>query len=490
MRERIRMKKKLYISERMRFGIVALIFILITTLMMAYSPMAPWRNGETGLDSSIFRYIANAMLKGYMPYKDSFDHKGPLIYFINLMGSVLSVERGVWYIEFIALFFTLCMFYKTGRLFCTRPMAIIVVVIVSSTWGIYFEEGNLVEEYALPFLAVSMYIFYDYFINGIVTQKRLIVCGLAFGAVCMLRPNMIALWVVFCIAILVDCVARSNYKELGYYIMYFAIGIAVIFVPIFLWLLLNNSFNDFFSVYFRFNMTYSSDRGIKDKILTFFWFLNDSRMILALVILLFLAFKERTLVNITSLGYYFLSILLVSMSGRMYGHYGMVLIPVLCYPFARVGKLIEKQRISRPKLCALGGVFLVVLSCIILLSSVRNVVKKDFAKSELTTKVVSIVEDNTVPDDKISVYGNWNIIYILSDRLSASQYSYQFPIGAVNPDIFDVYFEELREENPKIIVTTGNRFDKRMETFLYENDYHLLWSEESADGVLIYYSGA
>ena len=42
--------------------------------------------------------------------------------------------------------------------------------------------------------------------------------------------------------------------------------------------------------------------------------------------------------------------------------------------------------------------------------------------------VVKIIEDNTSIDDPISVYGNKNILYVLSKRRHATKYSYLFPL--------------------------------------------------------------
>ena len=45
-------------------------------------------------DSSVFQYIADEMIKGKMPYLDTFDHKGPLIYLFNVAGKLLSDTYG------------------------------------------------------------------------------------------------------------------------------------------------------------------------------------------------------------------------------------------------------------------------------------------------------------------------------------------------------------------------------------------------------------
>ena len=74
---------KIQISQR-ACGIVILIavtFLLCTNLSSyVFYPKAPL------LDSSVFRYIGTIMHDGCVPYRDSFDHKGPLIFLINYLG--------------------------------------------------------------------------------------------------------------------------------------------------------------------------------------------------------------------------------------------------------------------------------------------------------------------------------------------------------------------------------------------------------------------
>ena len=50
--------------------------------------------------------------------------------------------------------------------------------------------------------------------------------------------------------------------------------------------------------------------------------------------------------------------------------------------------------------------------------------------------------ENNTP---ISVYGNWYIIYVLSQHKHATKYSYQFPLGQINPDIITDYFKQLQK---------------------------------------------
>ena len=109
-------------------------------------------------------------------------------------------------------------------------------------------------------------------------------------------------------------------------------------------------------------------------------------------------------------------------------------------------------------------------------------------KSGDLEKICQIIEENTNADTPISVYGNNDIFYILSDRPHATQYSYQFPISNFMPEIMDKYFEQLEEQLPKVIVVPPSYCDDRIKQFLMVNDYMLIqWEDESMpDGWQLY----
>lgn len=99
-----------------------------------------------------------------------------------------------------------------------------------------------------------------------------------------------------------------------------------------------------------------------------------------------------------------------------------------------------------------------------------------------------MIDTLTESDDEISVYGNWDAVYVNSNRAHATRYSYQFPIGTVMPEIMEEYFEQLEKEQPYIIVVEHGRVDESIIDFLNDNEYKLTWSQngESLDGALIF----
>ena len=466
--------------------IFIVLFILgMTVLFLMRSPLNIFQKGISSTDSSVFRYIAMTMSKGYMPYLHFFDHKGPILYLINYFGFILDNVSGIWFIEIIFLFISFLYIYKISRLQTKSIAALIVLMLSTIKLFDYFEGGNLVEEYALFFIIISLYIFIDYLLNNKITKARIIVCGACFSAVSLLRINMIPCWLAFCFIVLIKCIQNRDYKNLLNYIINFIIGILIVALPIFIWLISQGAFNDFIQDYLIFNIKYTTDKGLWSIWHSFFSFSNNIFIIIAGLINIWAIFKEKKKdLYIANLLYLMLSLIMVSLSGRIYSHYGMILIPSFIVPFTYLVNMILNNTSN-----SLGIVIIIYFLATLVLPNwislletsgeyyaTKNIKFKNIPSEVLT--ISDIIEKNSSSNDTITVYGNWDFIYVFSNRLSSSKYSYQFPIGEVNPQILQEYFTDLAINKPKIIVIQDGYNDYRIENFIDKYDYEKLWDKD------------
>ncbi|MCH5257520.1 MAG: hypothetical protein J1D87_09510 [Lachnospiraceae bacterium] len=484
-------------------AVIAFIFAAAFVFLLK-SPLNFWIRGDAETDSSVYKTVAFMMSRGYMPYRDSFDHKGPLTYLVNLLGMQFDEYCGVWIIEFVTVFATFAGMYKIARLRCNKIFSCLCILICGSLLYDYFEGGNMVEEYAMPFIAVSLYIFLDYFLNRKIDRLRLAVCGGCLGAVFLLRPNMISVWIVFSIAVLVDCLIKKKNRDLLEFIIFFLIGFVIVTLPVVIWLAANGCFEAFVENYIRFNMIYSAAKGEGEKWNAYFYFINKTLIIFALLIMGYLcsikykfsakdklAIKDKftidaVLLYVTYLIYLLVTILLISMSGMPYAHYGMILVPAIAFPMAELFALTGLKNNGNATTLLIVLYMVGILAMPKWLTTAGDLLNKyaDRAAdhhSDIVKGVCELVEENTNENEKISIYGNGDIIYLVSNRLHATRYSYQFPIGEIAPDIMDEYFEELENELPPVVVIWQQQADERIESFLYENDYEEISDSSSYD---------
>ena len=487
---------KRYNTKRILLQIALLcLFSIATFVFLSNSPQHPWIRASAYTDSSVFQTVAMMMEHGYFPYRDSFDHKGPLIYLYNYLGRQIDTYTGIWYVEFASLLATFIVLYKLARLSRISILQSVITVFtaMSLMFG-YFEGGNLTEEYAMPFIAISLFIFIDYFLNGTISRIRLIICGACFAAVLLLRPNMTACWIVFCLAVLMQTLASKHYKKLAFYLVWFICGFNIIMLPILLWMVKNGFLSDFWNAYVVFNMQYSSSPALTsfaNKWKAFFTFFNTEVCLFSLFAVFLITFANRNKLKkqgflcASYLVYFVVNLVLIAISGHEFGHYGMILVPAMVFPIAGFFRFCNEHngKVAAMLICAylfcnvISNDWMKQISSIPRIYAQRGQSHIGFVEKE----IANIIRARTASEDKITVYGNWDIIYLLSERMHATTFSYQSSIFIVKPNFADIYFETLKKEPPKIIVIRSGNYDSKIRNFLEKNSYQLIWQQNHND---------
>ena len=192
------------------------------------------------------------------------------------------------------------------------------------------------------------------------------------------------------------------------------------------------------------------------------------------------------------------SILFICISGKTHGHYGMILVPMYVYPLALVFGQIELicEKHGNMIVASLIAIYFIISIIMpswnetiqdfpgLLLQEMRN--SNQLMLPDNVRTICDYIINNTSEDDKISVYGNWDIIYVITNRCHATTYSYQLPIGRVKPEIMEDYFDQLARELPPVIVVQSEKLDERMQDFLEVNNYRNVWSENATEGAMLF----
>lgn len=470
-------------------GIIAFCFLL-------ESPMHPWVNTDSGVDSSVFQTVALMMKKGGMPYRDSFDHKGPLLYILNWIGNQFLLPNGIWIIELVSLVITFFTLYKLARLVTDKKRSGIALGLSTTLLFKFFEKGNMTEEYAMPFIAISLYFFVDYFLNGKITNGRLILAGLGLGATLLLRPNMISVWVVFCVIVFIQILKDRNFEKLRRFLIWFLLGLAMILIPVVFWLYRNDALIACWNDYIIFNMKYVSKEAgraiVQLKCLSFIHFFLQPVCLVAVSTMTYVSIKKKDLFHIGYVVYLLVTFYFICMSGMRFNHYGMILIPSAIYPLALLLNEISSTDKLHVKSAGCLCVFILFVLCLrkwesLMIDFPVIYQERNEDHTQENSKIVAeIVKTYTAEDDKISVYGNWNYVYLIANRRHATRYSYQFPIGQVKPKLMEEYFQELEDELPKAIIVDANCADEQIIAFLEKHSYDMLWNDGTKNGASVY----
>ena len=446
-------------------------------IFMLDSPSNPIIPGKLQIDSGVFKTVSMLMRKGYFPYRDTFDHKGPLLYIINYLGDLISVDYGIWIIELLTIFITLILIYKIAKLKCNNRESLFISLACLLTLNLYFVKGNYTEEYALPFITLSIYFYLDYFINKKVTNLRLFLIGLSFGGMLLLRPNMFLPWVFFSIIILVQLIMKKDYKFLFKCIGLFFLGTFVFVTPFILWIIKNNAFNDFFYQYITFNTIYTNlDDPFEDVLYlyTISDFFNSTTMYLCLFFLLL----NKKKFNRVYILFLLLSVLANSMSGRPYLHYNMVIVPLFVYPFMEGFEFAKNKPIYKK----IGILFVILFIMIPNTMTLYNNLKHNYITNGYEDKSVLYIEElirkNSKEEECIAMFGNKNYYYVETNRLPCSKNSYLFPIVTIDNNIFATFYSDLEKNKPKIFIYDYSYYTPYLDIYLEANNYKLIYSNE------------
>lgn len=127
--------KKIYedlLKDSKYSNVVLLILSLFLSIfVLLQSPSSIFSKQITETDSSVFLLMANILKSGGKMYVDCFDHKGPILYLINLLGICINKKWEIWIIEILFMQIGIIFFYKITKLNGSKKASSIFAVITS-----------------------------------------------------------------------------------------------------------------------------------------------------------------------------------------------------------------------------------------------------------------------------------------------------------------------------------------------------------------------
>ena len=214
-------------------------------------------------DSNCYFTVGKSMMNGIIPYRDLFEHKGPLLYFLHGIAWFISKDTflGVYFMEIISMFVFLFFSYKIMRMYAGKGIlySIPVIALITCTSDAFFY-GDSAEELCLPFVAASLWIF----LKNIRTKtsfsiKDSVIIGLLSGCVFWIKFSLVGMYVGWYLVYLYECLKGRKKKELLSSTLYIALGVVISTVPYIIYFGLNNSISDWLNVYLIKNIFSYSD---------------------------------------------------------------------------------------------------------------------------------------------------------------------------------------------------------------------------------------
>lgn len=252
--------RKVIGQEKYIFFALLLYNFLLFFLCTKLSPLYDFNEWS---DLNIYFNIGKGMLNGLVPYRDLFDHKGPLIFLIYGIGYLISNTSftGVYIIESLFFFVGSSAAYLLTRHHLNRLYAFIAAVCFPLAGLFYTSQGGSAEEFIVTIQAVSLLFFVRYFqISD--NRRQGVICafvqGILLSLVFFIKMNL----VVYCIPLLLTTFLYLLFRKEYYYlirsILFFLFGFLVVTFPIVIYFLFNSALTDFWNGYFEFNFFYAN----------------------------------------------------------------------------------------------------------------------------------------------------------------------------------------------------------------------------------------
>ncbi|HEX5808707.1 MAG TPA: glycosyltransferase family 39 protein [Anaerolineales bacterium] len=445
--------------------------------LIALFPSNPQNMTLPSRDSGVFLYMGWRLLNGDIPYRDVWDHKPPLIYFVDALGLSLAPDSlwGIWILQFIFIFLTLLLVYRLlDREFGIYAALASAVVLTSGLLTI-LEKGNVTEGYALVFQALCFWLFMEAWKKDFPVRDSFWI-GLAGGLAFNFKQTTIGVWITYGLFLVAVRLLqrRLPVRDLLSLLAGWSIP-SLVFV---IYFASQNALLHFWEQAYLYNFVYiGKHEGIRRLIPVFikgFAYLRNG-WVLYLAILGWLAglayvwLRRKTIRDVHPLILIALvnlpiEVLLVTVSGRSILHYYLTPLPVMAIlagvlvytaPFF-AGRARSASSQSMQKW--LPGIALLF----ILLGQygqiqyypeyVRGLRDNDYAP------VIDYVAKNTNEDDKVLLIGAESVVNFLARRAAPTRYVYQYPLALLGRrPMFEEYFNQILGDKPVLIIDTRGR---------------------------------
>lgn len=469
------------------------VYLVLFNLVVIFglsSSMIVYGQRNSTMDYSVFRYIGAVMNKGLVPYKDVFDHKGILLYFINYIAFIIHKDIGIWLIEILFFYISIIFTYKIARLFTNIKCSLITCLITIICFNyVYNGAGNFSEQYAITFITISLYLFYKNFKNNnTISLKSSFIIGICMGAVLLLRPNMIAVWICMSIYILIIHIKHKKLQYLFKIILAFLSGTIIFILPFIIYLAKNNAISDFIYQYINFNFKYSISHTESSffSTLLFFVFICKTTIFCLIIICYLLISKTKCKKDFVYFNLFLiiLSFILVIQPQNEYSHYGFIMIPTYTYILSIFIDLIYIKGLNKLKYKSLNIIYIILFILVIYSNDIGNFIHNtiiDPNSIDNYSNIVEVIVDNSNENDNILIYGNDLNMYLKSNRYTTSKYPYQIPIIDINEDLKKEFFNQIELDKPKLIIISHFSlifFNHELKNIEFLKDYECIYSEK------------
>ncbi len=378
--------------------------------------------GGYGGDGDIFSCLGLFMTKGMIPYKEFFDHKGPVTILVNYFIHLFPNNKmSSFFVSVLIVAATLGGIYKILRLFYNRRTVMILLILCLFIFSL-FGVGGLTESYCLPFLMWSEYFAVKFFKNHEKMNHNkwyAFFYGITF-AICLLTRVTNAL--VLCCTMFVGfilLISKRKWKNIFANICFFLIGLGISCLPFIIWFLRIDAFEDMLYGTIIYNVMYAT-AGMETydiisylKEIAYFLYLFFAAVFVGIMHVV--SSKKERWISYTVI-FTGICCIIFQLSGLMYTHYLIAYIPILVVAIGQIRDILECEKIRKL-------VILMLAACMLLLAFKSVRIYQDAYKGHTSTSAIEFNKETDrimeqIPEkdrDEIIAYNVDTHFYLASD---------------------------------------------------------------------------
>ena len=465
-------------------------------------------------DANSYFTVGKGIFRGFVPYRDLFDQKGIMLYFIYGLSSLISPTtfRGVFLMEIIAASFSLMAVFKIYRLFLdSKPLSYLLTPISGAIIysSIDFYWGGSAEEFLLPFIMWGMYLSVRHFrlkYPSPMDYKTVLLGGVFAGCVLNIKFNSLGFFFAWmAVVFFADIVGSREILKAFLSCLVFLGGMVLATLPWVIYFGINGAIYDWGYVYIYKNVfEYSKKITVLERIRLFYEIIKDhalnNRIVFILVFIgvayfiaaavitavgskenkLFIKLKLVELINLGML--LFFLVLVIFIGGVSLPYYLFPMNGFVLFGFIPLGYVLKD--ILSGKTVILMGIASVIVT--ILITSMMSVnVKSMYLEEEdlFLFKFRDYIRDSGVENPGIIVEFTFDVgLYTVLD---VNPICYYFQTQTLNmEEVLDYQKQYLHSGEADFVVTKdleaegiGDRYDLVMEDrcvfYNFDHTYYL-----------------
>ena len=246
------------------WGSLILSAVIVITLCSKCSPLYPLNDWD---DPNCFFTVGKAVNHGQVLYRDIFEQKGPILYFLHSLACLISERSfiGIYFAELIAAVIFLFYSYKISELFIGKKALWTIPLTTCAVYGSYaFQGGDSAEELLLPFAAHTLYIALSAAKeNRKIHPLEAVLIGISIGVALWIKFTLLGIFMGFVLAFVILYIRRKMIKEIFLTALMMITGLLLCSAPVIIYFCSTQSIEYLYEVYIYDNLfLYGTGGGI------------------------------------------------------------------------------------------------------------------------------------------------------------------------------------------------------------------------------------